>query len=168
VKYQATLGKQTHDIEVKEKGEGLYEVVLDGEKHVVDALQLDHGAVSLIVDRASFSVEFEDTSDTWINVLVKGQVFPVEVLDERRLRMRAASGRFVVEGPQTIAAPMPGKVVKVLCKVGDQVKEGQGLVVIEAMKMENELASPKDGVVKEILAIENTSVESNAKLVVVE
>lgn len=168
MKYQATLGKQTHDIEVKEKGEGLYEVVLDGEKHVVDALQLDHGAVSLIVDRASFSVEFEDTSDTWINVLVKGQVFPVEVLDERRLRMRAASGRFVVEGPQTIAAPMPGKVVKVLCKVGDQVKEGQGLVVIEAMKMENELASPKDGVVKEILAIENTSVESNAKLVVVE
>ncbi len=168
MKYQATLGKQTHDIEVKEKGEGLYEVVLDGERHVVDALQLDHGAVSLIVDRASYSVEFEDTSDTWINVLVKGQVFPVEVLDERRLRMRAATGRFAVEGPQTIVAPMPGKVVKVLCKVGDEVKEGQGLVVIEAMKMENELSSPKDGVVKEIVAVENASVESNAKLVVVE
>ena len=168
MKYQATLGKLNHDIEVKEKGDGLYEVVLDGEKHVVDALQLDHGAVSLIVDRASYSVEFEDTSDTWINVLVKGQVFPVEVLDERRLRMRAATGRFAVEGPQTIVAPMPGKVVKVLCKVGDEVKEGQGLVVIEAMKMENELASPKDGVVKEIVAVENASVESNAKLVVVE
>jgi len=95
-------------------------------------------------------------------------VFPVEILDERRLRMRAAGGRFAVEGPQTIVAPMPGKVVKVLVKVGDEVKEGQGLVVVEAMKMENELASPKDGVVKEIHAKENASVESGAKLLVVE
>ncbi|WP_373048888.1 biotin/lipoyl-containing protein [Vulgatibacter sp.] len=168
MKYQATLSKQAHEIEVKEKGEGIYEVLLDGEKHLVDALQLDHGAVSLIVDHASYSVEFEDSADGLVNVLVRDQVFPVEVLDERRLRMRAAGGRFAVEGPQTVVAPMPGKVVKILCKVGDEVKEGQGLVVVEAMKMENELASPKDGVIKEIVAVENTSVESGAKLVVVE
>jgi biotin carboxyl carrier protein len=63
---------------------------------------------------------------------------------------------------------MPGKVVKVLVKVGDEVKEGQGLVVVEAMKMENELKSPKAGKVVELPAKEGTAVEINAKLVVVE
>jgi len=168
VKYQATLGKETHEIDVREVGEGKYEVLVGGERHLVDALTLAHGAVSLVIDTASHSVEFEDVGDGAVNVLVGDQIFPIEVLDERRLRMRAASGRFAVEGPQTIVAPMPGKVVKLLCKVGDAVKEGQGLIVVEAMKMENELASPKDGVVKEIAAVENTSVESGAKLVVVE
>lgn len=168
MKYQATLGKKTYSVDVKEKGEGLYEVTVDGERHLVDAFRYEHGAVSMIVDTESYSVEFEDTADAAMNVLVRNQIFPVEVLDERRLRMRAASGRFAIEGPQTIVAPMPGKVVKVLVKVGDEVKEGQGLVVVEAMKMENELTSPKDGVVKEIAAVENTSVESGARLVVVE
>jgi biotin carboxyl carrier protein len=90
------------------------------------------------------------------------------VADERRLRLRAAQGGFSAEGRQLISAPMPGKVVKVLVKVGDEVKEGQGLVVIEAMKMENELKSPKAGKVVELPAKEGTAVEINAKLVVVE
>jgi biotin carboxyl carrier protein len=65
-------------------------------------------------------------------------------------------------------APMPGKIVHVLVRLGDQVQEGQALVVIEAMKMENELKSPKAGKVAEILAIEGSAVEKNAKLMVVE
>nr|WP_306414357.1 biotin/lipoyl-containing protein [Corallococcus exiguus] len=82
--------------------------------------------------------------------------------------MRAAAGSFSVEGRQVILAPMPGKVVKVLVAVGEEVKEGQGLVVVEAMKMENELKSPKAGKVTEVFAKEGTAVENNAKLVVVE
>jgi biotin carboxyl carrier protein len=101
-------------------------------------------------------------------VLVRGQVARVDVADERRLRLRAGSAGFTAEGKQVINAPMPGKVVKVLVKVGDEVKEGQGLVVVEAMKMENELKSPKAGKVVELLAKEGTTVENNAKLVVVE
>jgi biotin carboxyl carrier protein len=103
-----------------------------------------------------------------VNVLVRGQVSRVDVADERRLRLRAGSAGFSVEGKQVINAPMPGKVVKVLVKQGDEVKEGQGLVVVEAMKMENELKSPKAGKVVELLAKEGTTVENNAKLVVVE
>ncbi|HEY5675844.1 MAG TPA: biotin/lipoyl-containing protein, partial [Myxococcales bacterium] len=70
-------------------------------------------------------------------------------------------------GKQVISAPMPGKVVKVLVKVGDEVKDGQGLVVVEAMKMENELKSPKAGKVTELHAVEGAAVESGAKLAVV-
>lgn len=168
MKYQATLDKKQHEIHVSEKGEGVYEVRIDDQVHTVDALALDHGGVSLIVDHASYSVEMEEIGDGKINVLVRDQVFTIELLDERRLRMQLAGGRFALEGPQTVTAPMPGKVVRVLVTPGQEVKEGEGLVVVEAMKMENELGSPKDGTVKEIHVQEGASVEDGAKLVVVE
>jgi biotin carboxyl carrier protein len=168
VKYQATLDREAHELDVTARGEGLYEVVLDGTTYHVDAHRLVHGAVSLIVDHASYSVEFEEHEDGRMNVMVRDHVFGIEVLDERALRLRGAGSRFTLEGPQTVTAPMPGKVVKLLVKVGDEVTEGQGLVVVEAMKMENELGSPKAGKVKEITAREGTSVEGGAPLVVVD
>jgi len=91
----------------------------------------------------------------------------MELLDERRLRLRQAGGKFSLEGPQRIDAPMPGKVVRVLVKAGDEVGEGQGLIVVEAMKMENELKSPKAGKITELHAVEGAAVESGAKLAVV-
>jgi biotin carboxyl carrier protein len=100
-------------------------------------------------------------------VLVDGQVHALELLDERKLRMRRAGGKFSLEGPQRIDAPMPGKIVRVLVKQGEAVAEGQGLVVVEAMKMENELKSPKAGTVAELHAVEGAAVESGAKLLVV-
>jgi biotin carboxyl carrier protein len=101
-------------------------------------------------------------------VLLKNQVFRIDVADERSRRLRAVAAGFTAEGPQTIVAPMPGKVVKILVNVGDEVQEGQGLVVVEAMKMENELKSPKAGKIASITAKEGTAVEMNAKLMVVE
>ena len=144
-----------------------YVVTMNGERHELDALMLGHGAVSMLVDGDSFSVEFEEHKDE-VAVLVRNQVTRVDVADERRRRLRAAATAFTVEGRQTVCAPMPGKVVKVLVKVGDEVKEGQGLVVVEAMKMENELKSPKAGKVVELPAKEGSAVENGAKLVVVE
>ncbi len=82
--------------------------------------------------------------------------------------MRRAAGRFTVEGRQVLASPMPGKVVRVLKKVGDAVSEGEGVVVVEAMKMENEIRSPKDGKVVEVLVREGQAVEGNARLAAVE
>ena len=80
-----------------------------------------------------------------MRVRVKDSVYPIEILDEKKLRMRRAAARFTVEGRQTLTAPMPGRIVRVLVKAGDEVREGQGLVVVEAMKMENEMKSPKGG-----------------------
>ena len=159
--------KEPQPVDIEPAGPGRYKLTLDGKTHVVDALTLDHGAVSMLVDGESYSVEFEDQGDD-VSVLVKGQITRIDVANERKLRLRAASAGFSAEGKQTIVAPMPGKVVKVLVAVGDEVKEGQGLVVVEAMKMENELKSPKDGKVVELFAKEGTAVENNAKLVVVE
>ena len=92
----------------------------------------------------------------------------LEILDERRLRMRRASARFTVAGKQTVTSPMPGRIVKVLVRPGDEVRQGQALVIVEAMKMENELKSPKAGKIVELYVKEGQTVEGNAKLCAVE
>lgn len=154
-------------VDIEPLGDGRFALTIDGKRHEVDALTLDHGAVSLVVDSESYSVELEEDGDE-VNVLVKGTVFRIDVADERRLRLRAGAAAFSVEGRQVVTAPMPGKVVRVLVNVGEDVQEGQGLVVVEAMKMENELKSPKAGKVVELFAREGAAVENNAKLVAVE
>jgi biotin carboxyl carrier protein len=82
------------------------------------------------------------------------------------LRGRRAEGR-AADGPQRLVAPMPGKIVKVLVAPGDQVALRQGVVVVEAMKMENELRAGRAGIVREVLVVEGASVEAGAPLVVI-
>jgi biotin carboxyl carrier protein len=159
--------KEAVAVEVEPLGEGRFALVVNGRRHEVDALVLEHKAVSLIVNGQSYCAEIEEREEE-VGVLVQDHWVRIDVADERRRRLRAAKTGFAVEGRQTITAPMPGKVVKVLVRVGDEVKEGQGLVVVEAMKMENELKSPKAGKVTELFAKEGCAVENNAKLVTVE
>lgn len=165
-RYHATVGGKSVDLEVEREAEKL-RVVLGGKVHEIDAHKLPDGAISLLIDGRAFSAEFEEKGDR-VSVLLRHSVFQVEVLDERRLRMRAATGRLTTAGPQVVLAPMPGKVVRVLVKAGDDVKEGQGLVVVEAMKMENELKAVKAGRVKEVSVVEGIAVEGGARLCVVE
>jgi biotin carboxyl carrier protein len=154
-------------VEIEDLGGGRLVLLLDGERHEVDALTLDHGAVSLLVDGRSYDVEFDEVGEE-VQVLVRGDLFRIDVADERTLKLRAGAAAFQVEGKVTITSPMPGKVVRVLVQKGEAVEEGQGLVVVEAMKMENELKSPKAGTVTEVLAREGSAVEANAKLLTVE
>ncbi|MGQ0508897.1 MAG: DUF2118 domain-containing protein [Myxococcaceae bacterium] len=169
MRYFTTLKgqKDREPVDIEPRENGRYALTYQGKRHEIDALALGGGAVSLIVDGESYGVELDEAGDEVI-VSVRGHVTRVDVADERRLRLRAAAASFTVEGKQMVSAPMPGKVVKVLVKVGDEVKEGQGLIVVEAMKMENELKSPKAGKVVELHAKEGTTVELNAKLVAVE
>ena len=160
-------GKRERTVQVTPLGPGIFEVRIGGQVHRVDAWRHDHGTLSLLVDGTSYSATLDERGSR-VQVCLDGSVFPIEILDERRLRLRRAAGRFTVEGKQTVTAPMPGKVVKVLAAKGAQVREGQGLVVIEAMKMENELKSPKDGRVVELYVQEGQTVDGNAKLCAVE
>ncbi|HEV2425902.1 MAG TPA: biotin/lipoyl-containing protein [Terriglobia bacterium] len=96
-------------------------------------------------------------------VRVGSESFHVEIVDPRAWQGRGGLGG--AHGPQEINAPMPGKVVKLLVAEGDEVGDGQGLLVIEAMKMQNELKSPRPGRVERIYAAEGAGVESGAPLV---
>jgi biotin carboxyl carrier protein len=148
-------------------GNGSYAVTVDGQRSEVHAMALPQGAMSMILDGASYNVEFEAKGDQ-VSVLLRNQVTRLDLVDEQQYRLRAAAATFTNEGTQVITSPMPGKVVKVFVKVGDKVTEGQPVVVVEAMKMENELKSPKTGTVTEVTAKEGTAVENGTKLVVVE
>lgn len=159
--------KEPAPVEVEPLGAGRFSVTIGTKRYDVDALTLDHGAVSMIIDGESFGVEFDEGADD-VSVLLRGHIARVDIANERQLRMRAATAQFSVEGRQLLTAPMPGKVVKVLVKVGDEVQAGQGVVVVEAMKMENELKSPKAGKVTELFCKEGQTVENGAKLIVVE
>jgi pyruvate carboxylase subunit B len=97
---------------------------------------------------------------------IDGWRFEVEALDERTRAIRdLAAASAVSAGPAPVIAPMPGLIVRVHVAVGDRVEAGQGLVVMEAMKMENELRAPSAGIVRAILAVPGTAVEKGARLV---
>jgi biotin carboxyl carrier protein len=168
-RYVALLdgGKREETIKVTGHGTGRYQVEVGGRVHQVDAFRHDHGTISLLVDAQSYSVQL-DRREAEVKVHIRGNQYPLEILDERRLRMRQAAGKLTLEGKHTLTSPMPGKVVKVLARVGDAVKEGQGVVVIEAMKMENEMKSPKDGKVVELHVVEGQAVDGGARLAAIE
>jgi len=167
--YAALLdgGKREEAVEVRRTGPGVYEVKLRGKVHVVDAYRHDYGTLSLVIDTASYSAML-DWRDTKVNVRLRHAVIPLEVLDERRLRLRRVVAKLTMDGPQTVTAPVAGRVVKVLAQVGDAVQAGQALVVVEALEMENEMRSPKDGRLVELHVGEGQAVEGNARLCTVE
>ena len=122
--------KEAVPVDIEPAGDNRYKLTLHGVTHLVDALTLPHGAVSMLVDGESYGVEFEENGDE-VGVLVRGQVTRVDVADERRLRLRAATVGFSAEGKQLIVAPMPGKVVELFAKEGTAVENNAKLVVVE-------------------------------------
>ena len=167
MRYHAVVGGEEQLIDITSRGGGRYRVAIGERVLEVDAVHLEGHALGILAGSRSARCDIEPGKEGALTVRVGGAAHPLELLDERRLRLRRAGGKFSLEGPQRVDAPMPGKVVRVLVKVGDEVAEGQGLIVVEAMKMENELKSPKAGKVAELHAVEGAAVESGAKLAVV-
>jgi biotin carboxyl carrier protein len=117
---------------------------------------------SVLLDGRSYRVSKGAGTEIWVN----GRLLAIKVFDPRDLR--PGQGASSNQGRQEIAASMPGKVIRVLVAAGDAVEEGQGLVVVEAMKMQNEMKSPKAGRVAEIRARPDATVGAGEILVVVE
>jgi len=160
-------GKREESLLVERVGPGVYDVTLRGVTHRVDAFHHDHGTVSLLVDAESYSVQLDERG-SGMRVHLRDSVFPLEMLDERRARMRRAPGKLTAEGPVTLASRLPGKVVGIMRGPGEAVREGEGVLLVEAMGMENEVRSPKDGKVVEIAVGVGQSVDGGAVLAVVE
>ena len=117
----------------------------------------------------SYEVSFSADADGGVVVFVDGVPVPLAVADARtRARRKSRDGSAAATGPQAIVAPMPGRVVKVLVEPGQTVVARQPVVIIEAMKMENELRAPRAGTIAAVRASEGTSVDAHAVLVVLE
>jgi len=163
--YEVSIDGKNHRLELN-KVNNRWECALDGEKVDVDAVIARPNVLSLIIDGQAFEVKRERTAAD-LHLWVKSARFAVDVRDPRSLRSRRAAGGGV-EGPQKLHAPMPGKIVRILAPAGTAVAAGQGVLVIEAMKMQNELKSPKDGVVKQVVIAEGASVTAGEVLAIVE
>ena len=183
---EIAVGDRVRTVSVVRKG-ALLHVTLDGRTHVVDARRVSDSALSMLIQNGhdtaavrSIDAAFAsrprlrqgsggqaDAGDFDVHLL--GRAIAVEVrqggsFGRQKKEGAGASGA----GPQRVTAPMPGKIVRVLVKPGDQVTAKQGLVVVEAMKMENELRAARDGRVREVPAVEGQSVEAGAVLVIVD
>ena len=130
-----------------------------------DAAKISENVYSLIVNGHSYHVVISDVDQT-LDIIVDGICFQAAVLDPRRLHGDASSSANLT-GPSPVLAPMPGKIVRVLVAAGDSVKEGQGVVVIEAMKMQNELKASKAGKIERVNVVENQTVSAGDSLLVV-
>jgi len=167
----------------------------DGETVVVGVARSEDGRVQFTVNEASFAYDVrrlpgqvvhlltdrggsydaviewsggDDRLNGEVAVGLKGQVYHFDVIDERKLRMREAVGSANEATAGNLAAAMPGKVVRILVAAGDAVEPGQGLLVLEAMKMENELSAVGAGTVKGVHVAEGDNVEKGALLIEIE
>ena len=150
-----------------------YLVEIVDEKHISingKIVEVDFESVSgqpvysLIVDGKSHESYVQQGDDNW-QVLLRGRLYPVTVEDEREKRLRAAAGSDVAEsGEFHLKAPMPGLVVAIPVEEGQEIKKGQVILILESMKMQNELKSPRDGTIGRIRVKTGESVEQKQTL----
>ena len=140
-------------------------VSVDGKVYEVDFESVsDQPVYSLIVDGKSHEAYAAQGEDNW-QVLLRGRLYPVMVEDEREKRLRSAVGGGVAEtGEFLLRAPMPGLVVAIPIEEGQAIKKGQVLLILESMKMQNELKSPRDGMVGRVRVKAGETVEQKQTL----
>jgi biotin carboxyl carrier protein len=161
MKYITTVGDREFLVEVVDERH----VTVNGKTYEVDFETVSGQPVfSLIADGRSHEAYVREADNEW-QVLLRGRLYPVKVEDEREKRLRAAAGGGVAEtGEYHLKAPMPGLVVAIPVAEGQEVKKGQVLLILESMKMQNELKSPRDGTVNRIKVKAGESVEQKQAL----
>jgi len=164
VKLKIEISGKTRSLELTREGRKL-RGSLDGRAVEADAVEVGPGNYSLLMEGASFEVQVE-SAGAGLVVTMGPRRIPVRVADPRQWQGRRG-GSMEAEGRQQIVAPMPGKVVRLLVGQGEQVDAGRGLLVVEAMKMQNEIRSPKSGTVEKLLVTEGQAVNAGEVVAVV-
>lgn len=174
--FEVVIGERVRIVSVVRQG-ALLQVEVDGRIHMVDARRLNDSAMSLLVQSGTAGAPVRSIDAAFAARAGAGD-FDVHTLGRTvavQIRPAGSSGRQNKvgigahgSGPQRVTSPMPGKIVRVLVKAGDPVTAKQGLVVVEAMKMENELRAARDGRVRELSIVEGQSVDAGTVLLVVE
>jgi len=163
--YDVIVGGKPHRLELEKVDSG-WECRLDGKEVHVDAVLPRRDVLSLLVDGHAYEIKREQTP-TDLHLWVGSTRFAVELRDPRSLRSRQGAA-LDEKGPRKIVAPMPGRVVRLLVAEQGAVEAGQGIVVVEAMKMQNEIKSPKKGIVKKMVATAGAAVNAGDVLAIVE
>ena len=168
MRYEVTQGGDSFHVEVKEIGPHTYDVAIDDEPPVrVDAFKNPRTVYTILIGARQFEASVDERDDGTLDIHVGSSAFDFTATDERR-KLLGGVGSAVATGTQEVRSQMPGKIVKLLVREGEAVEVDQGLVIVEAMKMENELKSPIEGVVSQISVAEGDAVETGELLIVVD
>lgn len=164
MKYTVLIGDRTYEI----RPDANQTVEINGEPHRVDFQSIDRSALySILIDNHSWQVLVEREGDEY-RISIDGEQYVVNVQDERTRKIQKALGKSAhPSGEYLLKAPMPGLVRGVPAQVGQEVQQGQGLVILEAMKMENELRAPRAGRIQEVRVKPGDAVEQGQPLVVI-
>lgn len=164
MKYVTTLNGKRFEIDIQRDGS----ILVNGERREVDFRAMGPSLYSILMENLSHELVIEERDEGDIEVQLRGRLYTGKVLDERAQLMAQRSGGMVAEsGEATIKSPMPGLVVAIPVEVGQTVTAGQTVVILESMKMQNELKSPRDGVIQSIAVQAGQSVEQNKPLLVI-
>jgi biotin carboxyl carrier protein len=158
MKLELAINGSHRTVEIEREGTG-WRISLDGESIDADALEIAPNIFSILSKGKSYEVRVTPNSTGGLTLQTAHQEFAAEVIDPRAWRGRR-HGALEAEGRQQILAPMPGKIIRVLVQAGENVQAGQGLIVVEAMKMQNEIRSPKSGTVERLLVKEGQPVNA--------
>lgn len=137
----------------------------DGQRFAADAVEVSPAVYSVLLDGEAFEVRI-DKVGAELRAAVNGREHKIAIRDPREWK-KNRGGAAEAEGRQQVVAPMPGKVVRVLVTIGDQVQAGQGLMVVEAMKMQNEIRTPKSGKIERLSVLEGQTVNAGEVVAVV-
>ena len=163
--FDVIIGDRTHRLELQ-KREGSWLAKLDEHEMEVDAALTARDVISVLIGGKAYEVKRERSLNGETHMIVGSARYAVQVEDPRSLRTRRAAAAHS-HGPQSITAPMPGKIVRIIVSKGQEVAQGEGIVVIEAMKMQNVLKSPKKGAVQHIVVVEGSNVNAGDVLVTI-
>jgi len=165
MKYAVLISGKTRTVELERDADG-WKATLDGKPGLADVVEIAPNTFSVLAGGQSHEVCVTSYPGGKL-ILQTGRFdFAARVQDPRAWNSRRDGGA-EAEGRQQILAPMPGKVVRVLVKAGDEVRTGQGLLVVEAMKMQNEIRSSKNGTVERVMAVEGQAVNAGEILCIV-
>ncbi len=164
--YDVVVDGKTHQVELT-RGEKTWLCHVDGQQIEVDAALTARDVLSVLVSGKAYEIKRERSLQGELHMVIGSARYAVDVQDPRSLRTRRSIAG-AEAGPQKVKAPMPGKIIRVMVAEKDEVKAGQGLIVMEAMKMQNEMKSPKDGRVRKILVAEGSTVNPGDTLAIIE
>jgi biotin carboxyl carrier protein len=164
VRYEVDVNGRVLQVNVH-RADGHFVVTVDGREWAIDAARIDAHTLSLLVGSSSQEITIAADATGQLAVAIKGVPLAVSVNGRRRWTRKDDGG--AGGGPQQLVAPMPGKIVRILARVGAAVQPRQPLVVVEAMKMENELRAARHGIVSQLLVQEGQSVDAGTLLLVV-
>jgi biotin carboxyl carrier protein len=166
MKYEVLIDDNPHQVEMERTEEG-FDCIVNGETFSLDVVMTARDVLSILHEGRHYEAKREYSQMGETHIIVGSERFAAEVRDPRSLRSRRAAAGSEA-GPAKVIAPMPGIVVRLLVNQGDEVEAGQGVAVVEAMKMQNELKSNKKGKVTKIAVKAGAAVNAGDLLAIVE